>query len=68
MKIKKNLEPIASGLSASIVIGILGFITLETSAGIWLMFSFGATVFLVFVLYDLELLSQKTFSLGILSQ
>ena len=51
MKIKKNLEPIVSGISAAMVIGILAFLTLETSAGIWLMFSFGATVFIVFVLY-----------------
>ena len=64
MKIKKNLEPIASGLSASIVIGILGFITLETSAGIWLMFSFGATVFLVFVLYNLETAQPKNIFFG----
>jgi|TARA_Y100000816_G_scaffold287680_1_gene270845 CBS-domain-containing membrane protein len=64
MKIKKNLEPIASGLSASIVIGILGFITLETSAGIWLMFSFGATVFLVFVLYDLDTAQPKNIFFG----
>ena len=59
MKIKKNLEPIVSGMSAAIVIGILAFLTLETSAGIWLMFSFGATVFLVFVLYDLETAQPK---------
>ena len=54
MKIPKNLEPIVSGLSAAIVIGVLAFLTLRTSAGIWLMFSFGATVFIVFVLYNLE--------------
>ena len=54
MKIRKDLEPIVSGISAAIVIGILAFFTLETSAGVWLMFSFGATVFIVFVLYDLE--------------
>ena len=54
MKIKKNFEPIVSGISAAIVIGILAFLTLETSAGIWLIFSFGATVFLAFVLFNLE--------------
>ena len=48
MKIKKNFEPLISGISAAIVIGILAFLTLRTSAGVWLMFSFGATVFLVF--------------------
>ena len=59
MKIKKNFEPIVSGLSAAIVISILAFLTLETSTGIWLMFSFGATVFIAFVLYDLETAQPK---------
>ena len=64
MKIKKNLEPIVSGISAAIVIGILAFLTLETTAGIWLMFSFGATVFIVFVLYDLETAQPKNIFFG----
>ena len=65
MKIPKNLEPIISGISASIVISILAFLTLHTSAGAWLMFSFGATVFLVFVLYKLETAQPKIYFLGI---
>ena len=64
MKIPTNLEPIISGLSAAIVIGILAFLTLRTSAGIWLMFSFGATVFLVFVLYNLETSQPKNIFFG----
>jgi CBS-domain-containing membrane protein len=64
MKIPKNLEPIVSGVSAAIVISILAFFTLETSAGVWLMFSFGATVFLVFVLYDLETAQPKNIFFG----
>ena len=64
MKIPKKLEPIISGLSAAIVISVLAFITLETSAGIWLMFSFGATVFLVFVLYNLETAQPKNIFFG----
>ena len=64
MKIRKNLEPIVSGISAAIVISILGFFTLETSAGVWLMFSFGATVFIVFVLYDLETAQPKNIFFG----
>ena len=64
MKIRKNLEPIVSGISAAIVIGILAFLTLETSAGVWLMFSFGATVFIVFVLYDLETAQPKNIFFG----
>ena len=64
MKIPKNLEPIVSGVSAAIVISILAFFTLETSAGVWLMFSFGATVFLVFVLYNLETAQPKNIFFG----
>ena len=64
MKITKNLEPIASGISAAIVISILAFLTLETAAGIWLMFSFGATVFIVFVLYNLETAQPKNIFFG----
>ena len=64
MKIKKNLEPIVSGISAAIVIGVLAFLTLRTSAGIWLMLSFGATVFIVFVLYNLETAQPKNIFFG----
>ena len=64
MKIKKKFEPIASGISASIVISLLAYFTLETAAGIWLMFSFGATVFLVFVLYDLDTAQPKNIFFG----
>ena len=64
MKIKKKFEPIASGISASIVISLLAYFTLESTAGIWLMFSFGATVFLVFVLYDLDTAQPKNIFFG----
>ncbi len=64
MQIKKNIEPIISGLSAAFVIGVLAFLTLRTSAGMWLMFSFGATVFLVFVLYNLETSQPKNIFFG----
>jgi CBS-domain-containing membrane protein len=64
MKIPKNLEPIVSGLSAAVVIGVLAFLTLRTSAGVWLMFSFGATVFIVFVLYNLETAQPKNIFFG----
>ena len=63
-KITKKFEPIASGISAAIVISVLAYLTLETSSGIWLMFSFGATVFLVFVLYDLETAQPKNIFFG----
>ena len=64
MKIPKNLEPIGSGLAAAIGRGGLAFLTLRTSAGIWLMFSFGATVFIVFVLYNLETAQPKNIFFG----
>ena len=64
MKIPKKIEPIISGISASVVISVLAFLTLRTSAGVWLMFSFGATVFLVFVLYDLETAQPKNIFFG----
>ena len=54
MKIKKNLEPIVAGLSSSIIIGVLAFLSFETSTGYWLMISFGATALIVIVLYDKE--------------
>ena len=64
MKIQKNIEPILSGVSAALVIGVLAFLTLKTSAGVWLMFSFGATVFIVFVLYNLETAQPKNIFFG----
>ena len=64
MKIQKNIEPILSGVSAALVIGVLAFLTLRTSSGIWLMFSFGATVFIVFVLYNLETAQPKNIFFG----
>ncbi len=64
MKIPKKFDPILSGISACFVIGILAFLTLNTSAGIWLMFSFGATIFLVFALYNLETAQPKNIFFG----
>ena len=53
-----------SGISATFVISLLAFLTLETSSGIWLMFSFGATVFIVFVLHNLETAQHKNIFFG----
>ena len=64
MKISKNIEPILSGISAAIVIGVLAFLTLKTSAGVWIMFSFGATVFIVFALHNLETAQPKNIFFG----
>ena len=54
MKIPKKLEPIVTGISSSIMIGVLAFLSFETSTGFWLMISFGATSLIVFALYDKE--------------
>ena len=54
MKISKKLEPLLAGLFASIIIGILSFLSFETSTGFWLMFSFGSTSLIVLVFYDSE--------------
>ena len=54
MKISKKLEPIVTGISASIIIGILAFLSFETSTGFWLMFSFGSTTLIVLIFYESE--------------
>jgi CBS-domain-containing membrane protein len=54
MKIPKKLEPLLSGLFASVIIGILSFLSFETSTGFWLMFSFGSSTLIVLVFHDSE--------------
>ena len=54
MKISKKLEPLLAGIFASIVIGILSFLSFETSTGFWLMFSFGSSTLIVLVFHDSE--------------
>ena len=54
MKILKKLEPIIAGISASIIIGALAFLSFETSTGFWLMFSFGSTTLIVLIFYESE--------------
>ena len=54
MKISKKLEPIVAGISASMIIGILAFLSFETSTGFWLMFSFGSTTLIVLIFYESE--------------
>ena len=54
MKILKNLEPIVAGVSASIIIGVLAFLSFETSTGFWLMFSFGSTTLIVLIFFESE--------------
>ena len=54
MKISKKLEPIVAGISASMIIGILAFLSFETSTGFWLMFSFGSTTLIVLIFFESE--------------
>ena len=54
MKISKKLEPLFVGLFASIIIGLLSFLSFETSTGFWLMFSFGSTTLIVLIYYESE--------------
>ena len=54
MKIPKKLEPFLAGLFASIIIGILSFLSFETSTGFWLMFSFGSSTLIVLVFHNSE--------------
>jgi CBS-domain-containing membrane protein len=54
MKISKKLEPIIVGILASIIIGVLAFLSFETSTGFWLMFSFGSTTLIVLIFYESE--------------
>jgi len=54
MKISKKVEPIVAGISASIIIGVLAFLSFETSTGFWLMFSFGSSTLIVLIFYGSE--------------
>ena len=52
MKISKKIEPLLAGLFASIIIGVLSFLSFETSTGFWLMFSFGSSTLILLVFHD----------------
>ena len=54
MKISKNFEPLVAGAAASVIIGVLSFLSFETSTGFWLMFSFGSTTLIVLIFYESE--------------
>tara|TARA_B100000900_G_scaffold321308_1_gene280565 strand:+ start:243 stop:707 length:465 start_codon:yes stop_codon:yes gene_type:complete len=64
MKINNKLIPVILGLSAAIIIGVLAFLSLETSYGYWLIFSFGATTFSVLVFYKAEMAQPKNVFFG----
>ena len=64
MKISKNFEPLVAGLAASLIIGVLSFLSFETSTGFWLMFSFGSTTLIVLVFYESEFAQPSNIFFG----
>ena len=64
MKISKKFEPLVTGLFASIIIGLLSFLSFETSTGFWLIFSFGSTTLIVLIFYESEFAQPANIFLG----
>ena len=64
MKIPKKLEPLIAGFAASIIIGVLSFLSFETSTGFWLMFSFGSTTLIVLIFYESEFAQPSNIFFG----
>ena len=64
MKIPKKLEPLMAGFSASIIIGVLSFLSFETSTGFWLIFSFGSTTLIVLIFYESEFAQPSNIFFG----
>ena len=64
MKIDVKYLPITLGISSALIIGLLGFLSLETSLGYWLIFSFGATTFSVLVFYKADMAQPKNVFFG----
>ena len=64
MKIPKKLEPLMAGFAASIIIGVLSFLSFETSTGFWLMFSFGSTTLIVLIFYKSEFAQPSNIFFG----
>ncbi len=64
MKISKKLEPIIAGLSASIIIGVLAYLSFETSTGFWLMFSFGSTTLIILIFFESEFAQPRNVFFG----
>ena len=64
MKIPKKLEPLIAGFAASIIIGVLSYLSFETSTGFWLMFSFGSTTLIVLIFYKSEFAQPSNIFFG----
>ena len=52
--VQKQAELISAILQWRIIIGVLSFLSFETSTGCWLMFSFGSTTLIVLIFYESE--------------
>ena len=64
MKISKNFKPLVIGAAGSVIIGILSFLSFETSTGFWLMFSFGSTTLIVLIFYESEFAQPSNIFFG----
>ncbi len=64
MKFNDKHIPIILGISAALIIGALAYLSLETSLGYWLIFSFGATTFSVLVFYKADMAQPKNVFFG----
>ncbi len=64
MKFSKNIEPMIAGLGAAVIIGLLSFLSYETSTGFWLMISFGPSAFIVLVLYNSDFAQPSNIFFG----
>ena len=64
MKIPEKFEPLIAGFAASIIIGVLSFLSFETSTGFWLMFSFGSTTLIVLIFYESEFAQPSNIFFG----
>ena len=64
MKISKKFEPLVAGIAAATIIGILSFLSFETSTGFWLIFSFGSTTLIVLVFHKSEFAQPSNIFFG----
>ena len=64
MKKLKGFTAIISGLAAAVVISILALLNEMSGVGIWIIFSFGATVLIIFVAPDVDAAQPKNIFFG----
>ena len=64
MKISKDFEPLVAGAAASMIIGLLSFLSFETSTGFWLMFSFGSTTLIVLLFHNSDFAQPSNIFFG----